>query len=478
MQEYNYYVGGEFRKSKDQISVINPATEEVFAKIFDTTEKDLTLALEKAKAAQRQWKKTSFKERAKSLREIAQAITDNLSTLAQLESKEIGKPQKETLFVDIPLAADCFNHYASFLDSLEEESFQSELGIDLVQYDPFGVVGVFLPYNTPLMILGFSCAAALAAGNALIIKPAHDASLSVLELARYIDLCDIPKGLISVVSGRGSTVGSALAKSDIDLITFTGSRDTLKKIIASSAENPKKLVCELGGCNLNVIFSDANKEDAIQNVLGSSFMKQGQMCIGTSVVLVQDDCYDEIVKNLVEKTSQIKTGDPFSPDNGLGALISKEYLEEVHDRVKKLKAKGAKVLCGGERIPGKGYFYPPTIIEVDQMMYEEFFAPVILVKRFKDMAEAERVVGENPTGLVLQIWTQDLDKAKNLAQTANCGTIWINTFAQMNSQTPFGGAGKSGWGRNLGKFGFFEYVQPKHIGIGLKRSPVWGWFGV
>ena len=478
MQEYNYYVGGEFRKSKDQLSVINPATEEVFAKIFDTTEKDLTLALEKAKIAQKQWKKTSFKERAKSLREIAGAITDNLSVLAELESKEIGKPQKETLFVDIPLAADCFNHYASFLDSLEEESLPSELGIDLVQFDPFGVVGVFLPYNTPLMILGFSCAAALAAGNALIIKPAHDASLSVLELARYIDRCDMPKGLISVVSGKGSTVGTALAKSDIDLISFTGSRDTLKKIIAASADNPKKLVCELGGCNLNIIFSDADQEDAIQNILGSSFMKQGQMCIGTSVVLIEDDGYENIVKDLVAKASQIKAGDPFSPENGMGALITKEYLNQVHSRVKELKAKGAKILCGGEPLKANGYFYPPTIIEIDKMMYEEFFAPVILVKRFKDMSEAENIVGENPTGLVLQIWTQNLAKAKKLAQIANCGTIWINTFAQMNSQTPFGGSGQSGWGRNLGKFGFFEYVQPKHIGIGLKKSPVWGWFGV
>lgn len=478
MQEYKYYIAGEFKSSKNTIPVVNPATGEEFSRIFETSPEDLQSAIEKAKIAHKQWKVTSFKERAKVLREISKLMLDNLSTLADLETREIGKALKESLFVDISLGTDCFDYYASFLESLEEKSLPSEFGIDILKYDPFGVSGVYLPYNVPLMIFGFSCAGCLAAGNSLIIKPSECGSLSILEAAKHIDKLDIPKGLISVVSGKGETVGRALAESDVDMISFTGSKSTLQKIVRQSAVNPKKVVCELGGCNFTVVFSDAKKEDAMQNVLGSSFMKQGQMCIGTSFLLVQEDIYESFVKDLTERASKIKIGDPFDPTVGIGPLPTKEHLQNVHNRVKQLKDKGAKILCGGKIQDSKGFFYPPTIIEVKDVAYEEFFAPVILVKSFKNKQELEGILDNDPTGLVLQLWTEDLDCAKSIADRASCGTVWINSFAQMNSQTPFGGAGKSGWGRNLGKPGFFEYVQIKHIGIGTKNSPVCGWFGV
>lgn len=478
MQEYKYYIAGEFKKSEERIEKINPLTEKVFSCIYETSQDDLNLAVEKAKLACREWKKAPFKERAKVLREIAKVILDNLQTLAELETKEIGKPLKESLFVDVPLGADCFNYYAAFLESLEEVSFPSETGIDLVKYDPFGVCGVYLPYNVPLMIFGFSCAGALAAGNSLIIKPSEHGSLSMLELVKYIDKLDIPKGLINIITGKGETTGKYLAQSDIDLISFTGSRDTLKKVVGYSADNPKKIICELGGCNITAVFSDADKEDAIQNLLASSFMKQGQICIGTSLVLVEESIYQKFIDEFVKRSAQIKSGDPFDSTVGLGPLPTRKHLDSVHNHLLELKNKGAKILCGGNCLDRKGYFYSPTVIEIKDIIYEEFFAPVVLVKSFKSKEEVKQVVDNNPTGLVLQLWTKNIDFANSLASQVNCGTVWINTFVQMTFQTPFGGAGKSGWGRNLGKFGFFEYVQPKHIGIGFKKSPVWGWFGV
>lgn len=478
MQEYSYYVGGEFKKSEERIDIVNPFTEEVFAQIFETSGEDLSFAIQQAKNARQKWEKVSFKERAAALREIAKVIVDNLSLLAELEVKEIGKTLKESLFVDIPLGADCFNYYASFLESLREDSFQSEFGIDIVKYESFGVCGVYLPYNVPLMLFGFSCAAALAAGNALIIKPSEYGLLSMLELARHIDKLDIPKGLISIVTGKGDAIGKYLAESDVDLISFTGSRNTLKKIVAYSANNPKKIICELGGCNITAVFSDAGQEDAIQNLLAASFMKQGQMCIGTSLVLVEDNIYQDFVNEFVRRSSQIKLGDPFDSTVGVGPLPTKKHLETICNRVAELKSKGGKILCGGKSLDRKGYFYPPTVIEVKEVIYEEFFAPVVLVKSFKNKEEAEEVLCNNPTGLVLQVWTKDMGLANYLAGSTHCGTVWINSFVQMNSATPFGGTGKSGWGRNLGKHGFFEYIQPKHIGIGFKHSPVWGWFGV
>jgi len=477
MEKYNYYVGGEFRESKDKLEVINPATEEPFANIFETSHKDFSFALNAARTAQKEWGGVSFKERAKVLREIAAVILDNLSTLADLETKEIGKPLKESLFVDIPLGAECFNYYASFLESLEEKTVNTLTGIDLIQYNPYGVCGVYLPYNVPLMIFGFSCAAALAAGNSLIIKPSEFGSLSVLALSQKIDEIDIPRGLISIVTGGGKTVGAYLSRSEIDILSFTGSRDTLKKVVSSSAEHPKKIICELGGANLTVIFSDADKEAALENILGSSFMKQGQMCIGTSIALIEDGIYEAFLNDLVEKTKKIKIGDPFGPTIGMGPLVTEGHLLSVDKRVKNMIKENGRLVYGGEVLKQKGYFYPPTIIEIKDMVYEEFFAPVILVKKFKK-GEINSIVEGNPTGLVLQIWTKDSVNAQNLAAKARCGTVWINTFAQMSPQTPFGGAGLSGWGRNLGREGFFEYVQAKHIGIGLTKSQVDGWFGI
>jgi acyl-CoA reductase-like NAD-dependent aldehyde dehydrogenase len=478
MQDYPYYVGGEFRKSKERIEIINPANEEVFASIFEAKEEDCDFALSKAKKAQPAWKNTSYKERARVLREISRAIIDNLQVLSEIESKEIGKPLKESLFVDVPLAAECFDYYASFIESLNQSSITTPTGPSRISYEPFGVCAVFLPYNVPLMIFGFSCAAALAAGNALIVKPSEYGSLSLLELAGYIDKLDIPKGLVNVITGRGQTLGEQLVRAPVDLISFTGSRDTLKKITALSAENPKKILCELGGCNITAVFSDADSASAIQNILGSSFMKQGQMCIGTSTALIQEDIYPRFVKELVSKVKAIKVGDPFDSTSGVGPLVTKEHLANVDKKVKDVVSRGGKILTGAEALKQKGYFYPPTLIEVQEMIYEEFFAPVILIKSFKDISEIEAVLDENPTGLVTQIWTEDPDVAESLAQKAHSGTVWINTFAQMTPQTPFGGMKNSGWGRNLGEAGFFEYTQPKHIGIGLKKSPVEGWFGV
>ncbi|MCM8757703.1 MAG: aldehyde dehydrogenase family protein [Candidatus Omnitrophica bacterium] len=477
VKEYPYYIGGEFRKSNEEIAKLNPNNEEVFAKLFETKKEDLDFCLKRTRESQELWKNLSFKERAKVLREIHRILLDNLRLLAELETEEIGKPLKESLFVDIPLGADCFNYYASFLESLEEELSESEAGIDLIKYEPLGVIAVYLPYNVPLMIFGFSCASALAAGNSLIIKPSEYGSLSLLELATYIDKLDIPKGLINIVTGKGDTLGRSLAQSDVDMISFTGSRETLKKIFQESINSPKKIICELGGCNLCVVFSDADKRRVLENILGSSFIKSGQMCIGTSLILIEEEIYEDLVKDLVDKTKRIKMGDPLDPQTQMGPLPTRGHLENIHKQVKDLQAKGAKILCGGEPLSKKGYFYPPTILELKEIIYEEFFAPVVLVKSFKRQ-DIEKIIKENPTGLVLQIWTNDIFKAKELANMSGYGTVWVNTFAQMSPEIPFGGNKLSGWGRNLGRFGFFEYAQPKHIGIGFKKSPVEGWFGV
>ncbi len=478
MREYKYYMEGRFLGSSEKSLVFDPFLEEPFAEISYTQISQLSQAVFCAREAYRLWSKRSFAERAKLLKDIAQIILENLRELAELETKEIGKPLKESLFVDIPLAAEVFSYYASFLERLEERTQQTGSTIDIFEYKPYGVCGIYLPYNVPLMIFGFTAAAALAAGNAVIIKPSEYASLSLLRLTELLDLLSLPKGLIQVVTGRGDELGHAFAEQDIDLISFTGSRETLGKVVAASAKNPKKIICELGGANCTVVFQDADLLEAEQNILGSSFMKQGQICIGTSIALVEENIYDSFVPRLVEKTKKITLGNPFEPAVGLGPLVSQQHRSNVEQKVAQLLKTQGKLLCGGVIPRQKGYFYPATIIELSSMLYEEFFAPVLLVYKFKDYNEALKIVSQNPTGLVCQIWTKDLEKARTFASSAEAGTVWINTFAQMSAKTPFGGFRQSGFGRNLGEEGFFEYVQTKHTGIGFDKSPVSGWFGL
>ena len=474
METYPMYIGGEFRDKEEKIMVENPTTEEVFAQIPNGDEEDLVFCLKRARLAQRQWESVPFKQRKELLLGISKVILENLRTLAELETREVGKTIKETLFVDIPLSAQCFEYYASLLDTIHSPISLNQDNIDIIQYIPFGIVGVFLPYNVPLMTFGFSCAAALAAGNAIIVKPSEYGSLSLLELSKYIDDLDFPKGLINIITGEGPIIGRKLASSDIDIISFTGSNTNFRRLFQGM--KPRKVICELGGANLAVVFSDADLEEAAENIVGSAFIKQGQMCIGTSVALIEEGIYGDFLKILIKKTEKIRLGDPSLPSTGMGPLRSKMHLEGLINKIEGLKKEGAKILIGGEKIKSRGYFYAPTIIEMEKLVYEEFFSPVLLVKAFKK-GEIKHLVSENPTGLVLQIWTRDIEMAKEMALDIHCGTVWINTFAQMDASMPFGGCKGSGWGRQLGEWGLFEYLQPKHIAISFRKSPVSGWFG-
>lgn len=475
MTQYPMYIAGELRKKDETIAIEDPCTQEVFAHIPQADQKDLADCIEQARTAQQAWQKIPLEERSDLLVEASHVITDNLKELAEIESREIGKPIKETLFVDVPLAARCFEYYGSLMKNFPASlSPQHEDTIDMVHYLPFGIAGIFLPYNVPLMLFGFNAAPALAAGNAVIVKLSEFGSLSLLTLAKYLHGLEFPRGLINFITGDGPAIGAALAASDVDIISFTGSSATFQEVF-NNMTRPKKLLCELSGANMAIIFADADKEEAIENLVASTFMKQGQMCIGTSIAVVEEDIYEECLSLLVEKTKRIKIGNPLSSTTHMGPVRSQGHLEKVVNDVERFKKQG-KIIVGGKRIEQQGHFFEPTVIEIREMIYEECFNPILLIKRCKQ-EDIEKLVTDNPTGLVLQIWTQDMKKANSLAMQARYGTVWINTFAQMDTSTPFGGFNESGWGRVLGQWGLLEYLQPKHIGFSFKRSQVSGWFG-
>lgn len=475
MNSYPMYIGGEFREKDDVIWVEDPFKEEFFAAIPRADSSDLEWCLAKARSAHREWQKITMRERGHYLSEISKIITDNLRSLAEIESKEIGKAIKESLLVDVPLAAACFDYYGSLLtDSTSFITSAQDSAIDIFQYIPFGVAAIYLPYNVPLMIFGFHVAAALAAGNAVIVKPSEFGSLSVLTLAKYLQELDLPHGLINFITGEGPEIGAALAASDVDIISFTGSEKTVCKIMAR-LKKPKKMICELGGANIAVILEDANLHEAVENILASAFMKQGQMCIGTSIVLVEKEIYDDVLSMLVARVKKLRLGDPLATTTHIGPLRSKAHLERLIEKIKSLMF-NSRLVVGGYRPPMRGYFLEPTLIEIDELIYEECFGPLVLIKRCC-WDEIKDAIYLNPTGLTLQIWTRDLEKAQALAMKTACGTVWVNTFAQMNTSTPFGGCKRSGWGRALGKYGLYEYLQLKHIGISFGKSQSSGWFG-
>lgn len=471
------YINGEFVDNKNYINVENPYTHEIIAKISEADSKDIKNCLKHARNAQKEWEKTSLQDRKTILNEIADIITNNLKKLAEIETKEIGKPIKESLLVDIPLANSVFKYYASILEDLNSPIYINNNEINIIQYHPYGVVGIFLPYNVPMMIFAFNVASALAAGNAVIVKPSELGSLSILELAKHLNNLDLPKGLINIITGRGETTGALLASSDIDLISYTGSTKNFTQMY-KNLNKPKKIINETSGINIALVFSDAQIDEAAENIIAASFMKQGQMCINTSICLIEDEIYDSFVRTLVEKTKKIKLGDPLSPLTGMGPLRSKKQLDNTIEQVKSLINKGGKIIIGGNSHKEKsnGYFYCPTIIEVNEIIYEELFNPLLMIKSFK-RNEIQGYLENNPTGLVLQIWTKNIEYAKDIAFSAKYGNIWINSFAQMSQTTPFGGFKESGWGRVLGKWGLFEFLQPKNIGITFGKSKVSGWFG-
>lgn len=478
MDDYNIIIGRSVKQAQNFIEVVNPATEEKIARFPDADKVLLDEAIAAARVTQKQWGKSSFKERKEVLRAIAGVLLENVKALAELETREIGKCFKESLFVDVPLAAECFTYYASQLDALPLHYESQPDTQDRVEYLPYGVAGIYLPYNVPLMIFGFQAAAAIAAGNTVIVKPSTNGSLSMLECARLFQKIDIPEGLITVLTGRGATLGRELARSNIDILSLTGSEKTAKEIIVDSAIHPKKLICELGGCNISVVFKDAQLNEAAENLLGSAFIKQGQMCIGTSVALIEEDAYGQVLAILKDKLQKIKIGNPFDTSVGIGPLPSKAHVDELDKRVQHLIKRGAKVIYGGKPVGAKGFFYTPTIIETHEMLYEEFFAPVLIVKPFKKEEELQAIIEQNPTGLTAQVWTRDLKKAQQWASAIQAGTVWINSFAQMSPSMPFGGVKRSGWGTALGMYGFLEYSHVKHVGINFGKSKVSGWFGV
>ena len=475
MLSYQLFINGEFRDSAHEHNIINPSTGEVIADVAIASPKDVDLAIESARAAfdNGPWPRISLKEHKDFLLRIAQGILDKAGELAKLESLNTGKPIKESTFMDVPSAARTFEHFANNLEKyLNSSTIKVDNAHSHLIREPQGVVVLIVPWNYPLLIASWKLAAALAAGNTVVLKPSSLTPLSVLELAKIVQEAGLPKGVVNIIHGSGAKIGEALcADKRVDMISFTGGNTVGRQILEYASKNVKKLIMELGGKSASLVLKDADLELAVNGSLCSIFLNQGQMCTAMSRIFVEDDIYDKFINDFTDKTKRIKLGLAMDYEAQMGPLISEEQRKKICRYVQDAKIQGAKLVCGG-KIPEahnlkKGFFFEPTVLsEVSPKMnifHEEVFGPVACISKFSTLDEAIELVNMSDFALAGSIWTKGDILAQDLAKKINAGIIWINTYGMFYNEAPYGGFKQSGFGKELGHEGFLEYTRLKNI---------------
>jgi betaine-aldehyde dehydrogenase len=480
------FIDGELRDSKEKHKIINPSNGNVIAEVSVASARDVEVALAAARSAfdQGPWPRLTLPERKDFILKIARGILDRAAELAQLESANTGKPIKEATFMDIPSAAKTFEYFADHLeDYLRPEtikiSAQTGDAESLLIREPHGVVVLIVPWNYPLLIACWKMAQALAAGNTVILKPSSLTPLTALALGRIIYDAGLPQGAVNILNGPGATLGELLCKDKrVDMVSFTGSNEVGKRIINDSAEHVKKLVVELGGKSAGIVFKDADLELAVNGLLCSIFLNQGQMCTAMSRIFVAEEVYDAFLAAFCAKARKIVLGNAEDFQTQMGPLVSELQRKKVLMYIEKAKKEGARLLCGGVIPAGeafhKGFFLEPAVLcEVSSAMAiykEEVFGPVACIDKFSSLNGAVVLANESEFALACSLWTQDIDLAKETAGKINAGTVWINTYGMFYNEVPYGGFKQSGFGKELGKDGFHEYCRLKNVVIDATKD--------
>jgi betaine-aldehyde dehydrogenase len=462
----------------------SPASGELVAEYVASTEEDGLEAIAAARKAfdKGPWPKMSGTERGKVLYRLAEKMREEKELLALIDAEEVGKPIKLARG-DIEGSINLVEYAAGMAQQTHGQAHTSmgETFTAMVVREPVGVVGMIIPWNFPALVLCQKLGYALAAGCTVVIKPSEFTSGSALEIARMAEEVGMPRGVINVVTGLGGSVGQAIVdSSDVDFISFTGSTATGRKVINGSVGNIKRVALELGGKGANIIFSDADLDDALDGALFGIYANQGEVCCAGSRLLIEDKIADEFLERLVERARQIKVGNPMDEQTDMGALIHEGHLNKVLDYVESGKEEGARLLTGGERINNSecsmGNFIAPTIFDQVtpnmRIFQEEIFGPVLSVVRFQTVEEAIELANDTSYGLANAIWTKDLDKSMTVSRALRSGTVWVNTILNTVPELPWGGYKASGIGREMGNVGLEEFTEVKTIQFQTgKRTP-------
>jgi len=483
VRTYKAFINGEWTDSNSRktFPVYDPSTEAVIAEVPDCDAADVNVAVSAAKNAFETWSQTTAQERGRVLFRLAERIRKEAGGLAELESRNGGKPIVEAEY-DIADVATCFEYYGGLATKITGHvNPVPDNALSLSLKEPVGVAGQIIPWNYPLLMAAWKLAPALAAGCTCVLKPAEQTPLTVLEMAEWFGDIGLPHGVVNIITGFGDTAGAPLVSHpDVNKIAFTGSAEVGKKIMRAAADSVKRVTLELGGKSPNIFFADADFEAAIDGALFGVFINQGEVCSAGSRILVEKKIYSKFVDAMTEKAKRIKLGPPLNRDTKMGPLVSKEQYDRVR-AYQDIGKREAKVATGGgvPKAFGKGYYVEPTIFyDVDnsaRIAREEIFGPVATVIPFDDEKDAIRIANDSPYGLAAAVWSRDIYKALRMVKSLRAGIVWVNHMQPTYVEAPWGGYKQSGFGRELGPWGIEEYLETKQVHINLNEQPI-GWY--
>ena len=482
---YQLYIDGQWvgNSSGKTFAVVDPATEEVMADVVEASATEVDLAVRAARRAfdSGPWAASTPFSRAQVLFKLAAKVREHLPELAEMETRNTGKPIVEGEG-DIDAVAEVFEYYAGLATKIAGQvNPVSANALSLSIKEPIGVAGLIVPWNYPLLMAAWKLAPALAAGCTCVLKPAEQTPLTSMMLAQWFDECGLPPGVVNIVNGFGESCGAPIVEHPlVDKIAFTGSTEVGKSIVKLAANTLKRVTLELGGKSPNIFFADADWEASIDGALFGIFINQGEVCSAGSRILVEQKIYKPFVEAMAEKAKTIRLGAPMDRETKMGPVVSKDQYDRIQSYLAIGKAE-AKVASGGGRAMQfeKGYYIEPTIFyDTDnsaRIAREEIFGPVATVIPFDAEADAIRIANDTPYGLAAAVWSRDIYKAFRVVKSMRAGIVWVNHMQPTCIEAPWGGYKQSGTGRELGPWGIEEYLETKQVHINLNEKPI-GWY--
>ncbi|MCM3389367.1 aldehyde dehydrogenase [Ureibacillus chungkukjangi] len=472
---HGYFINNEFLETENYTKLVSPINGEFWAEIPDCTEHETTQAILAArKAFENGWSETDVTKVSKLLRRLGDLVLKNKERLATLECKGNGKLYIELIENEIPAVAEWFYFYSGVAAQLRGEYVEISKNVfSYIKKEPIGVVGAIVPWNSPLLMLAWKVAPALATRNTIVLKPAIQTSVSALAFAELIVEAGIPAGVVNIVTGDLPVAKTLTTHPEIDKLGFTGSTNTAISIAKQSSDTLKKLTFELGGKAPHIIFEDADMEKATNAAVRGIFINAGQTCAAGSRVFIEETIYEECLAKIIEQTKKIKVGDPFEVDSVMGPISIAEQLDKLQTFIESVKADGGSIIYGGEQINlnNGGFYFSPTIVtnlnNDSYLCREEVFGPILAIIPFKNEDDVIKMANDSKYGLTAGVWTKNLARAHRISNKLQSGTVWINNYRKIHWSVPYGGYKMSGYGRENGLEVINEFTEIKTIMIDI-----------